>query len=89
MFFFCLWCVWCLGLCGVCFRFFGVVLSLVVFLIDDVGILRYRGQIDDNAQEPKGVQVHYLQNAIAAVLSGEEVSQKWTKPIGSPLKWRL
>ena len=68
---------------------FGAEKTPEAFLIDDVGILRYRGQIDDNAQEPKGVQVHYLQNAIAAVLSGEEVSQKWTKPIGSPLKWRL
>jgi peroxiredoxin len=58
------------------------------FLIDHMGILRYSGQIDDNVEEPEAVQVPYLRNAIAALLTGEDISPKWTEPIGSPLKWR-
>jgi hypothetical protein len=58
------------------------------FLIDHMGILRYSGQIDDNVEEPEAVQVPYLRNAIAALLTGKDISPQWTEPIGSPLKWR-
>lgn len=67
---------------------FGAEMTPEAFLIDAVGILRYRGRIDDNAQDPKAVQILYLEHAIAALLSGEEVSPKLTEPIGSTLKWR-
>ena len=67
---------------------FGAEITPEAFLIDAVGVLRYRGRIDDNAQEPNAVQMLFLQKAIAALLSGEEVSPKLTRPIGSTLKWR-
>jgi peroxiredoxin len=67
---------------------FGAEKTPEAFLLDDLGILRYSGRIDDNAQAPEAVQVPYLQNAIAAILAGEAVSPKSTKAIGSALKWR-
>lgn len=69
-------------------RSFGAEKTPEAFLIDEEGILRYSGQIDDNARNPKAVQVSYLRNAIAALLAGEEVSPKSTRAIGSPIAWR-
>lgn len=66
---------------------FGAQKTPEAFLIDNMGIVRYGGRIDDNAL-PEAVQVSYLQKAIAALLAGEEVSPKSTEPIGSPIKWR-
>ncbi|HBB30549.1 MAG TPA: thioredoxin family protein [Cyanobacteria bacterium UBA8803] len=67
---------------------FGAEKTPEVFLIDRMGIVCYSGQIDDNPQEPKAVQVPYLYNAISALLSQEKVLPKSTPPIGSPLRWR-
>lgn len=67
---------------------FGAELTPEAFLIDREGILRYNGQIDDNPQEPNAVCVPYLRNAIAALLSGQEVNPKATKPSGCAIKWR-
>lgn len=68
-------------------RGFGVQQTPAAFLIDQAGILRYSGAIDDNHQ-PEAVQVSYLENAIASLLAGGEISTKSTQVIGSPLKWR-
>jgi peroxiredoxin len=67
---------------------FGAQKTPEAFLIDRLGIVRYRGRIDDNQHDPEAVQVPYLRNAIAALLAGEEISPKTTEPIGSCLKWR-
>lgn len=67
---------------------FGAEKTPEVFLIDKKGILRYSGQIDDSPHEPERVKMRYLENAIAAVLAGEEVSPKSTEAIGSNLRWR-
>jgi peroxiredoxin len=66
---------------------FGVEKIPEVFLIDATGTLRYRGRID-NTQVPEAEQVPYLQNAIAALLAGEEIVPRSTKAIGSPFEWR-
>lgn len=60
-----------------------------VFLLDQAGIIRYNGRIDDNAQDPASVQTQDLREAIAQVLKGESVSQSDTEAIGCSLKWRL
>lgn len=67
---------------------FGALKAPEAFLIDDRGIVRYRGRIDDNTQEPEAVKVRYLQQAIAALLLGENISPKSTEAIGCTLKWR-
>lgn len=67
---------------------FGAERTPEAFAIDREGILCYIGQIDDNPQEQNAVCVPYLQNAIAALLSGQEINPKATKAIGSAIKWR-
>lgn len=67
---------------------FGVQQTPAAFLIDQQGIVRYCGAIDDNAQNPEAVQKSYLQEAIASLLAGAAIDQTLTKTIGSPLKWR-
>jgi peroxiredoxin len=69
-------------------RSFGAETTPQTFLIDAEGIIRYSGRIDEYDRELGVVQIDYLQNAIAALLAGEEVSPKSTKAIGSPIKWR-
>ncbi|HBE18055.1 MAG TPA: thioredoxin family protein [Cyanobacteria bacterium UBA11149] len=67
---------------------FGAEKTPEVFLIDKTGILCYRGQIDDRPDGGEGERVPYLENAIAALLAGAEVSPKSTAAIGSNLQWR-
>jgi peroxiredoxin len=67
---------------------FGAERTPEAFVIDREGILRYNGRIDDNPQEASAVTVPYLQNAIAALLSGQEVHPDATKAIGCTIKWR-
>lgn len=69
-------------------RSFGVQKTPKAFVIDERGIIRYSGAIDDNAEKPDAVKGNYLQNAIAAFLNGEDIFPKSTAVIGSDLKWR-
>jgi len=67
---------------------FGAQRTPEAFLIDQSGILRYSGAIDDHPQKPEAVQVQYLRQAIAQMLRGEKVSIATTSAIGCSLKWR-
>ncbi len=67
---------------------FGAQRTPEAFLIDQSGILRYSGAIDDNPQNPEAVQVQYLRQAIAQMLRGEQVSIPTTSAIGCSVKWR-
>ena len=67
---------------------FGVERTPEAFVIDQKRNLRYKGRIDDNPQQENAVTVPYLQNAIAALLSGQEVHPDATKAIGCAIKWR-
>ena len=67
---------------------FGAQTTPQVFLLDKDGKLRYKGLIDDNANDPAGVQVQYLRNAIAQLLNGEPVTPTSTEAIGCSVKWR-
>lgn len=69
-------------------RSFGASTTPEAFLLDRQAVLCYGGSIDDNAQASALVQVSYLRNAIAQLLTGEEVTQSYTQPVGCSLKWR-
>ncbi|MGB3206586.1 MAG: thioredoxin family protein, partial [Crinalium sp.] len=58
-----------------------------VFLLNNQGILCYRGAIDDRPDDPAYVEQHYLRSAIADVLQGETVTIASTPAIGSSIKW--
>lgn len=67
---------------------FGAGRTPEVFLLDHEGKLRYRGLIDDNANDPAGVQVSYLRTAISQLLNNEPVSPTITEAVGCSVKWR-
>lgn len=67
---------------------FGAKTTPEVFLLDHMGILRYKGGIDDHAQDPEIVKVHHLQNALTALLQGEASTPTSTEAVGCSLKWR-
>jgi len=66
-------------------RSFGALVTPMAFLIDKDGILCYKGQIDDNAEDPQSVKEQYLKNAIASLLQGQEIHIPQTKPVGTSL----
>lgn len=66
---------------------FGAEKTPEAFLVDKNGFICYRGGID-NTPDGEAMQVPYLQNAIAALLAGEEISPNVSEAMGSPLKWR-
>ena len=65
---------------------FGAVRTPHIFLLDANRYVRYIGAIDDNAQNPSEVSVKYLENAIAALKSGNNPDPSETKAIGCTIK---
>lgn len=59
-----------------------------VFLFDTKRTLQYHGAIDDNYDNPNAVKVHYLRNALDAILRGEKVALAETAPVGCTVKWK-
>jgi hypothetical protein len=69
-------------------REFGAARTPEVFLFDAAPRLVYHGAIDDNAHEPDQVQKHYLQDALDALLAGNEILVKETSSVGCGIKFR-
>ena len=67
---------------------FGASKTPEVFLLDQDGRLRYKGLIDDNADDPAAVGVSYLRSAIDQLLKSEPVEPSSTEAIGCSIKWR-
>ncbi|MEG4322025.1 MULTISPECIES: thioredoxin family protein [unclassified Microcoleus] len=67
---------------------FGASKTPEVFLLDQDGRLRYKGLIDDNADDPGAVQVSYLRSAIDQLLNDQPVEPSSTEAIGCSVKWR-
>lgn len=67
---------------------FGASRTPEVFLLDQTGIIRYCGAIDDSPQDPASVRQSYLREAIAQVLASDPVTLSSTSAIGCSLKWR-
>lgn len=68
------------------FPAFGATRTPHVYLLDANRYVRYIGAIDDNAQNPAEVTVKYLENAIAALKSGNNPDPSETKAIGCTIK---
>lgn len=65
---------------------FGATRTPHIYLLDANRYVRYIGAIDDNAQNPSEVSVKYLENAIAALKSGNNPDPAETKAIGCTIK---
>lgn len=57
-----------------------------IFLLDADRVLQYHGAIDDSPQDPTGVTVNYVEQAIAALDAGEAVEPTEVKAIGCSIK---
>ncbi len=69
-------------------RAYGATRTPEVFVFDADRRLRYHGAVDDNFEDPSAVQQHYLRDAIAALLAGEEPPVAETPPVGCTIKWK-
>lgn len=69
-------------------RAYGAERTPEVFLFDADRRLVYHGTIDDNYEDPDAVKVHYLRDALDAVLAGRPVPAAETKVSGCTIKWR-
>jgi peroxiredoxin len=67
---------------------YGATRTPEVFLFDNAGFLRYHGPIDDNYDDPSSVGIHYLRNALDAVISGRPVAITEISPVGCSVKLR-
>lgn len=61
-----------------------------VFLLQKVKsdyIVKYIGAIDDNSKSPSDVEEKFAENAIQALLKGNDPDPNFTKAIGCTIKW--
>ena len=58
----------------------------VVERSDEGHIVRYIGAIDDNYQDESAVTVHYVADAVDALLAGEEITTTTSRAIGCSIK---
>jgi len=66
---------------------FGAKKNPEVFVLKD-NLILYQGAIDNNPLMPEKVSRHYLKEALDAVLSGKEVSEKGVSASGCNIKWK-
>lgn len=55
---------------------------------DDQLRIEYVGAIDNNADDASAADKHYVQNAVNALLSGDNVPVAGTKAVGCGIKWK-
>ncbi len=67
---------------------FGASRTPEAFLLDQTGIIRYGGAIDDSPQNPASIGQSYFREAIAQLLASHPVTLTSTSTIGCSLKWR-
>ncbi|MCG5057332.1 MAG: thioredoxin family protein [Limnoraphis sp. WC205] len=67
---------------------FGARVIPEVFLLDQQGIICYRGQIDDNPDSAESISRPYLKQAIAQLLQGEVIEPSITEAVGESIQWR-
>ena len=71
------------------FPVFGATKTPHVYLLDQDLVVQYIGAIDDNTRDSEGVEVKYVENAIAALQAGKSPEITNTKAIGCSIKSKL
>lgn len=66
---------------------FGASKTPEVFLFDADGKLAYYGAVDDNAQDPDGVEARYLEDALTALVAGQPIAVPTSKALGCSIKY--
>lgn len=65
---------------------FGATRTPEVFLINNQGVVIYKGAIDDNPSDAGNVKRKHLEIAIAEAVSGKEITVKESKSVGCTIK---
>ena len=65
---------------------FGATKTPEVFVFDGSMKLVYKGSIDDNPNNPSGVTKRYVEDAVQALASGNQVEVSRSVPKGCPIK---
>lgn len=58
------------------------------FLFNSLGMLAYRGAIDDNHEDEHQVKERYLEDALDAVLLNKQIQVDYAPPVGCSIKWK-
>ncbi len=69
-------------------RAYGALVTPHVFVFDSAGKLAYQGGVDDNWENPNGVQNAYLRDALAELSTGRAVTRKTAPVVGCSIKWK-
>jgi len=70
---------------------FGATRTPHVFIVqkeNGKNILKYIGAIDNNSEDAKSATVHFVEDAVDALLAGKPVTTTETKAIGCTIKWK-
>lgn len=68
-------------------RAYGARVTPHVFVVDGLGIVRYRGYVDDSAK-PAERKTTGLSDAVGALLNGRDVVNADTRAFGCTIKWK-
>lgn len=68
-------------------RFYGATRTPHVYVMDKSLTVKYVGAIDNNYKSAKDASERYVEDAVDALLKGEEVKTNYTKAIGCGIKW--
>jgi peroxiredoxin len=68
-------------------RAFGAKTTPDLFVLDDAGVLRYRGAPDADHDDPS-LRAQWLRDALDAVLAGATPDVAETRPVGCSIKWK-
>ena len=69
-------------------RAYGAERTPEFFLIDENGIIVYRGRLDDSPRDPTKATTSELVDAINSTLSNSTIEVNRTDPIGCSVKWK-
>ena len=67
---------------------FGARTTPHTFVIDEKGVLRYAGAIDDDPRGNNKAPTNYVKTAVDAVLTGKPVPASTTQPYGCSVKYK-
>lgn len=67
---------------------YGAVCTPDIFVYDEKQLLAYRGQLDNNWQEPSKVTRHDLREALDELLAGRKPASVQNPSMGCSIKWR-
>jgi peroxiredoxin len=70
---------------------FGATRTPHVFLVEkmkDDFVLKYIGAIDDSPRDESAIDEKYVEDAIASLIAGKDLTTTFTKAIGCTIKWK-